>query len=52
MLVASPDGATLFAANIGSGTVTALRRETGKLEHLAVGWDPEGIAASPDASCR
>ena len=48
MIAASPDGTTLFTANIGSGTVTAIRRDTGKLAHVAMGWDPEGLAVSPD----
>jgi YVTN family beta-propeller protein len=48
MLAAGPDGRMLYTANIGSGTVSVLDRQTGRLEHIAVGAEPEGIAASPD----
>ena len=48
MIVASPDDATLYTADIGSGTVTVIRRDTGKLARVAVGGHPEGLAVSPD----
>ena len=48
MIVASPDQATLYTADIGSGTVTVIRRDTGKLGRVGVGGHPEGLAVSPD----
>ncbi len=48
MVVASPDGRTLYTANVGSGSVTRLTLATGEVRHIAVGPQPEGIALSPD----
>lgn len=48
MVVASPDGGTLYTANVGSGTVTRLTLATGAVRQIAVGPQPEGIALSPD----
>lgn len=48
MVVASPDGRTLYTANVGSGNVTRLTLASGAVRHIAVGPQPEGIAISPD----
>lgn len=48
MVVASPDGRTLYTANVGSGNVTRLTLASGAVRHIAVGPQPEGIALSPD----
>lgn len=48
MVVASPDGGTLYTANVGSGNVTRLTLATGDVRQIAVGPQPEGIAISPD----
>jgi YVTN family beta-propeller protein len=52
MLVASPDGGTIFTANIRSNTVSCIRvnlkTETYKISQIAVGKGPEGIDISPD----
>ena len=48
MVVAAPDGKALYTADIGSGTVSSLRRDTGKLRHVAVGGQPEGLDVAPD----
>jgi YVTN family beta-propeller protein len=50
MVVASPDGRFLYTANILASTVTVIDRQTGKLEHIAVGPEPEGIDISRDGS--
>jgi DNA-binding beta-propeller fold protein YncE len=45
MVVATPDGARAFVANIGSGTVTAIDLGRGwKRAHVATGAGAEGIA--------
>jgi len=45
MVVATPDGARAFVANIGSGTVTAIDLARGwKRVHVATGAGAEGIA--------
>ena len=52
MLVATPDGGTIFTANIRSNSVSCIRVEqkTGryKVTQVAVGKGPEGIDLSPD----
>ena len=49
MVVATPDGARAFVANIGSGTVTAIDLERGwKRVHVATGAGAEGIALAAD----
>jgi YVTN family beta-propeller protein len=52
MLVATPDGATIFTANIRSNSVSCIRvnSKTGtyKISQVAVGKGPEGIDISPD----
>lgn len=48
MVVAAPDAKTLYTANIGSNSVTALRHDDGKLAHIAVGTQPEGLDIAPD----
>lgn len=52
MLVVTADGNTIFTANIGSNSVTSLRRDpktsTWKTAQTAVGKGPEGIDLSPD----
>jgi YVTN family beta-propeller protein len=52
MLVVSRDGNTIFTANIGSNTVTCLKRDPAKdvwsTTQIPVGKGPEGIDLSPD----
>jgi YVTN family beta-propeller protein len=52
MLVISRDGNTIFTANIGSNTVTCLKRDPAKdvwgTTQIQVGKGPEGIDMSPD----
>jgi YVTN family beta-propeller protein len=52
MLVLTPDGSTIFTANIGSDNVTCLQQRakssTWSTTQIAVGKGPEGIAMSPD----
>ena len=52
MVVGTPDGATLFTSNIGTDSVTALKRGAGgqgwAVTRIAVGKGPEGIDLSPD----
>jgi YVTN family beta-propeller protein len=52
MLVASPDGGTIFTANIRSNTVSCIRVDlktgTYRISQIAVGKGPEGIDISPD----
>src|SRR5262249_41859653 len=48
MVVASPDGDRLFTANIGSDSITAIDRRTGRLTSVGVTKQPEGLGASPD----
>lgn len=50
MLVLSPDGRHIYTANIGSKSISVLDRQSGKLEHIAVGPEPEGIDISSDGS--
>jgi YVTN family beta-propeller protein len=45
----TPDGGRAFVANIGSGTISALDLENGKLlGNIATGEGAEGIAVTPD----
>lgn len=48
MVVASPDAAVLYTANMGSDSVTAIDRRSGRLTHVGVAKQPEGLGASPD----
>lgn len=49
MVVATPDAARAFVANIGSGSVTAIDLAAGKiLRNIATGQGAEGIAITPD----
>jgi len=52
MLVATPNGSTIFTANIRSDSVSCIRLnpQTGgtKVSQMAVGKGPEGIDISPD----
>jgi len=52
MVVGSRDGSSLFTSNIGTDSVTALKRATGPqgwaVTRIAVGKGPEGIDLSPD----
>ena len=54
MLVARPDGGTIFTANIRSNSVSCIRvdQKTGgyKVTQVAVGKGPEGIDISPDGA--
>jgi YVTN family beta-propeller protein len=48
-LCVAPDGATVYTANIGSGSVTAIDAKQGEVMYsLQVGERPEGMAVSPD----
>jgi YVTN family beta-propeller protein len=50
-LCVAPDGATVYTANIGSGTVTPIDVEGGRARaSVRVGERPEGMAFSPDGS--
>ena len=49
MVVATPDGARAFVANIGSGSVTVVDLAAGKvLQDIPTGQGAEGIAITPD----
>jgi YVTN family beta-propeller protein len=48
MLVPTPDEAKLYVANIGSGSVTVIDRESGTVRHIATGDGAEGIDVSPE----
>lgn len=48
MLAVAPDGKTLYTANIGSDSVTAIAIPAGTATHVATGKGPEGIALSPN----
>lgn len=51
MLVVTPNGGKVYAANIGSGSVSAIDAAAPKgpvVKRIAVGKGPEGIALSPD----
>jgi YVTN family beta-propeller protein len=48
MVVVTPDQKKVYTANINSNTVTAIELSTSKLEQIALGKGPEGIAISPD----
>ncbi|HTP70342.1 MAG TPA: PQQ-binding-like beta-propeller repeat protein [Dongiaceae bacterium] len=54
MVVGSPDGGTLFTANIRSNSVSCIRvnQKTGtyKISQIAVGKGPEGIDIAPDGA--
>jgi len=53
MLVATPDGGTIFTANIRSNSVSCIRVEKNgsyKVLQIAVGKGPEGIDISPDGA--
>jgi YVTN family beta-propeller protein len=54
MLVATPDGATIFTANIRSNSVSCIRMNpktgTYKISQIAVGKGPEGIDISPSGA--
>lgn len=47
MVVATPDGARAFVANIGSGTVTVVEGKKA-IRQIATGKGAEGIAMTPD----
>lgn len=49
-LVPTPDGAKLYIANIGSGSVTVITRATGEVVSIPTGAGAEGIDVSPDGS--
>jgi YVTN family beta-propeller protein len=49
MVVATPDGARAFVANIGSGSVTVVDLASGKVvQDVPTGQGAEGIAMTPD----
>lgn len=51
MILASPDGATLFTTNMGSNSVSIIERASGdewRQTRVAVGAGPEGLDQSPD----
>ena len=48
MVVLSPDGKRAFTTNIGSGTVTVIDVESGKVQSIETGAGPEGIDITPD----
>jgi YVTN family beta-propeller protein len=48
MIVASPDERRLYVANIGSGSVTVIDRQSGAVHSVPTGDGPEGIDISPD----
>lgn len=49
MVAVAEDADRVYTANIGSGTVTAIRASTGEvLRHLSTGAGAEGIDLSPD----
>jgi YVTN family beta-propeller protein len=48
MIEAAPGGKTLYTANIGSGTVSVLRRDDGRLFQVPACKQPKGLAVSPD----
>ncbi len=48
MVVATPDGRTLYTANIGSHTISRIDLASGAVSTIAVGPQPEGIAVAPD----
>lgn len=50
MIVASPNGKTLYMTDIGSDSVSIIRRDTAKLVHIDVPGGPEGIDIAPDGS--
>jgi YVTN family beta-propeller protein len=50
MIVASPDGRTLFTSNIGSNTISVIENAGGEWRQtlVRVGAGPEGLDVSPD----
>jgi len=50
MIALTPDGKRAFTANIGSGSVSMIDVETGKVTSLATGSGAEGIDISPDGT--
>jgi len=49
MVAVSPDAAHAYTANIGSGTLSVIDLEAGRLiRNFSVGGNPEGIALTPD----
>jgi YVTN family beta-propeller protein len=48
MVLASRDGAKLFASNMGSNSISVIDRESGKQTLIPVGAGPEGLDQSPD----
>ncbi len=55
MVVATPDGSTLFTSNIGSNSVTVLARggaggQAWTVQRIPVGKGPEGIDITPDGA--
>jgi YVTN family beta-propeller protein len=48
MLVPTPDGRKLYVANIGSGSVTVIDRDSGSVNSIATGDGAEGIDVTPD----
>lgn len=48
MLVLTADGKRAFTANIGSGTVSVIDTESGKVETVTTGRGAEGIDITPD----
>ena len=48
MLVPTPDGRKLYVANIGSGSVTVIERDSGSVKNIPTGDGAEGIDVTPD----
>ncbi|MFQ5778220.1 MAG: beta-propeller fold lactonase family protein [Terriglobia bacterium] len=48
MVVPTPDERKLYVANIGSGSVTVINRETDAVQTIPTGAGAEGIDVSPD----
>jgi YVTN family beta-propeller protein len=48
MLVPTPDGRKLYVANIGSGSVTVIERDSGSVKSIPTGDGAEGIDVTPD----
>ena len=47
----TPDGARVYVANFGSGTVSVIATATNAVEAtVAVGDDPVGVAVTPDGA--
>ncbi|MTB23423.1 MAG: YncE family protein, partial [Actinobacteria bacterium] len=46
----SPDGSSVWVANVGSGTVSRINTTTNAVTSIAVDNGPIGVAVSPDGS--